>query len=194
MKLPTKLPSIDLSGWRVWALALVTAGIVHICATFATIELAGQPAYERLARTLEPHRMQVLPAVTPTSQPLPYWSPEFRYALCRYRTSQGSVLVTASLPDNGWTLTVFSKSGESTYSVAGQAGRRTDIVLLLVPPGDRFITIAPEAVAGQGGAGAPLAIPARDGIVIVRAPDKGVSFRNETELELRKAQCSYRSQ
>lgn len=188
-----RLPRIDLGGWRIWAMALVVAGIVHLSASLVAPQLAGQPGYERLVQSLPMHRFEVLAPVGPASQPLPFWSPDFRYAVCRFQTAQGLVSVSANLPDSGWTLSIFTKDGEAPYAVAGQAGRGTQISLQIVPPGERFLGISQDAVASQS-AGVPLSVSAREGVVIVRAPLKGFSYKAAAEGELRRAQCAYRRQ
>lgn len=191
--LQSRLPKIDLGGWRIWAMAAVVAGIVHIIVVLAMSEFTGQPAHDRLVQSLPFHKFEVVAPVTPANQPLPYLSPDFRYAICRFRTAQGTVTITASLPDSGWTLSVFTKNGENVFTQAGQAGRRTDMVLLLTQPGERMLGISQDAVAAQP-AGAPLAVSAREGLVIFRSPIRGRSHRWEAEGELRRATCTYRRQ
>lgn len=188
-----KIPKINLGSWRIWAVAAVVAGIVHILTALAMSEFSGQPAHDRLAQSLPMHKFEVLPPVAPGSQPLPFLSPDFRYAFCRFNTAQGSVTVAASLPDSGWTLSVFTRNGENVFTQSGQAGRKTDMTLLLTPPGERFLGISQEAVAAQP-AGALLAVSASEGLVIIRAPIRGYSHRRDSVADLRRATCSYRRQ
>ena len=188
-----KLPTIDLSTWRIWAAAAVTTGIVHIIMTFAVPEIVGQSAYAKLTRMLPLHRMYLLAPITATNQPLPFLTNDMRYAMCRFQTAQGSVSVSASLPDSGWTISILTKDGENTYAVAGQSGKKTDVNLLLVPPGERLLGFAPDAVAAQS-SGVPLGVQVREGVVVIRAPIKGQSYLTEIEKELQRATCSYRRQ
>ena len=50
----------------------------------------------------------------------------------------------ATLPEAGWTLSVHNALGDSIYVVTGQDQKSTDIALLLLPPGDRFVGVLPE--------------------------------------------------
>lgn len=182
------LPSVGLL--RLLAIGLVLAGIVHICATFAMPSLSTSSAFRRFAATLPANRLELLPPVTPSSQPLPFLAPDARYAVCRFDTSIGSVVSTVTLPDSGWVLSLHTMQGENFYHVVGQAGKRITLSLLLVPPSDQSIGEAADTSASP--AGAPVPVAARQGLLVVRAPERGFAFRQETEAELRKSRCTLR--
>jgi hypothetical protein len=135
--------------------------------------------------------MQVLSEVGPGSAPLPFLSPDARYAFCRFDTSAGPVTVTATLPpDPGWMLAVMSPQGDNLYASASTPGRPTPIVLALVPSEEHFLGVTPEAHGIARGTEPPVALAARHGIVVVRAPDRGFSYRRDTEAALSTARCT----
>lgn len=175
------------------AAALFAAAILHILATLATPHLIPTSGYGRLAGDLPENKMQILPAVAPDAQPLPFLSPDARYAICRFDTRNGAVSISAVLPEPGWVLALFSPDGDNFFTSVASPERRPEVSLLLVPGDDSW-----RSGAGSGGPGvavtreATLTIPANEGIAVIRAPDRGEAYRPRAMAELKRAQCSYR--
>ena len=184
MKIPR--PSAEL--FRLLAIAACIAGIVHIAVTFAMPGAAGQTAFRRLAGTLPLNTLAILPPVTPSTQPLPYLAADARYAMCRYDTTDAAVSVEVTLPDAGWLLAIYSPQGDNFYYVPGQPGRPTRLSLLLVPPGDQAPSAPIEADTGPR-SGAPAIVASRQGVVVVKAPIRGIAYDGTAEQELRRARC-----
>jgi len=171
-------------------LAAIAGAIVHIGATFAWPGLATGDAYRRLARTLPLDQMRVLPPTAPKTQVIAFQAPDLRYAVCRFNAAGAAIAVRARLPEAGWTFSVHGAQGQSVYVVAGQDQRPTDIALLLLPPGERFVGPLPEARLASGLAQVPL--PTAEGIIMIRAPAKGAAYQANLEAELAKASCTPR--
>ena len=171
-------------------LALIGAGIVHICMTFAWPYLTTANAVSRLAATLPPNVMRVLPPPSPKFQVIAFQGPDLRYAACRFDVSEAAYVVRATLPEAGWTFSVHNGAGDSVYVVTGQDQRRTEIAVILLPPGDRFVGILPEARLAAGLA--QVSMPSAEGIVLIRAPSKGTAYQAEVSAELAKATCTPR--
>lgn len=191
IKLSDKLKNVN---WQLIIAAPIAAGILHICATFAAPYLTGASAYSRLAPALPLNKMEVLRPIRPGKAPLPFLSPDARYAMCRFDTSQGPVDVTATLPpDAGWTLTVHSPQGDNLYAAASTPGRATPVLLMLVPSDDRFLGVTPEARGIARGTQPPLAVSASRGIVVVRGPDNGFAYKQRVLAGLKEARCSGRT-
>lgn len=186
-----RLPSADT--FRLLAIGATLAGIVHICTTFAMPSMTGSTSFRRLAATLPANRLELLPPVTPASQPLPFMAPDARYAICRYDTSIGPVTAAVTLPDAGWILALYTLQGENFYYVTGQAGKRISLSLLLAPPsGEQVVagSVVGDTAVTPGQAGAPIVVAARQGLLVLRAPERGLAFRQEAEAELRKSRCA----
>ncbi len=182
------------ANWQLIIAAPIAAGILHICATLAAPYLTAASAYSRLAPALPINKFQVLPPVTPGAEPLPFLSPHARYGMCRFDSGGGPVSVTANLPpDPGWMLAVISPQGDNIYAAASSLGRETPITLVLVPSEDHFLGVTPEARGIARDEQPPVAVAATRGIVVVRGPDMGLSYRSEVEAALKKASCSGRS-
>lgn len=171
-------------------IATVAAAIIHILATLAAPELAGSTPVGRLARVAPLHKFEVLPPVSPQAQPLPFMAPDVRYAMCRYETERGPVTVTAQLPGSGWTLSLYTKEGDNFYTAVGKDGQTNDISLQLTPVADRFLGLTPEARGKVSEATSTLNIAADSGIAVLRAPDRGIAYRAETEAILKRASCT----
>ena len=182
------------ANWQLILGAPVAAGILHICATLAAPYLTAASAYSRLAPALPVNRMQVLNASAPGAEPLPFMSPDARYAMCRFDTSGGPVSVASTLPpDIGWTLTVMNPQGDSLYASASVPSRPTPIQIAIVPSEDAFLGVTPEARGIARDAQQPTVVAATRGIIIVRGPDKGFSYQHHVDAVLKDARCTARS-
>jgi uncharacterized membrane protein len=170
------------------AAAVFAAAILHILATLATPHLAPASGFGRLAGDLPENAMTILPPVTPDAQPLPFMSPDARYAICRFDTRDGAVNVSALLPDPGWTLALFSPEGDNFFTSVASPERRPEVSLLLVPGEDawRSGTVGRATTEGD-----MLTIPVNEGLVLIRAPDRGEAYNTRALAGLKRASCRY---
>lgn len=191
MKVPNFLKNAN---WQLIIAAPVAAGVLHICATLAAPYLTAASAYSRLAPGLPVNRMQLLNVSAPGTEPLPFLSPDARYAMCRFDSSGGPVTISSTLPpDIGWTLTVMTPQGDNIYATASVPARPTPVSLVLVPSDEAFLGVTPEARGIARDAQPPTVVSARRGIVVVRGPDKGFSYQRHVEAVLKDAHCTARS-
>ena len=175
--------------WRYLLLLPVAAAIVHLIATFMAMSDTRGSAYSHLA-SLPLNVMKLQPPIAPGQQALPFLSPDARYAICRFSARLGPVDVKASLPGLGWTLGVYYPDGSTGYFAAGAAGRTTSVAITLLPGDDRFLGLSPQALGKPAAAVTQLTVTAKEGLVVVRAPDTGAANRQSEEAVLAKAQCS----
>jgi uncharacterized membrane protein len=181
-----QLRRIDL---RLVFAALFAIAVLHIVTVFTAPSLAVSSAWDRLAPALKANTMVVFPPVTPEAQPLPYLSPDARVAMCLFDTRQSPVVLSASLPAPGWTLTLYDKNGLAIYTAAGRPDRPTAISLLLVPDDDRFMGLTPEAQGQRSPRQNQLRVQALRGLAVLRAPDAGYAYRARNDAELSAATC-----
>jgi uncharacterized membrane protein len=184
-KLPKWLSDV---GWRTVMGALLLGGIIHITATLAVPLVSSGHAFSKLRDTLPANRMVVLPPFSPGKQPLPYLAPDALYAMCRYDVSVDSLVVTAAMAQAGWTLSLHTPQGDNFYVMPAQESRRGEISLTVVPSAERLGEFAatPRRVSAQE---TQVASPSWEGLVVVRAPLKGLAWRAEVEAALRRATC-----
>jgi uncharacterized membrane protein len=196
-KLPSRVPewlpqpgarsaALGWISWRLLATAILLGGIVHISATFiAALSTTGQ-AYRQLADRLPANSMVVQPLQAPGRQILPFLPPDMLYAMCRYDLSAGSVAVSASVLDAGWALSVHTPDGRNLYVLPGQPRRRTDVSFMIVPSSpDAHLPPRRDSAADT-----QIASPTIEGVVILRAPIRGLAWMTETEVALQTATCT----
>lgn len=173
-------------GWRRLTAVALLAGIVHICATLAAPVLSSGHAYLLLRDKLPVNRMVVLPPQAPGRQLLPYLLPHTLYAFCRYDVNGGPVVVTATVADAGWALSLHGARGDNFYVLPGQALRRTEVSLLLIPGGGEAEPIAKRESSSE----TPVVTPTPEGLIVLRAPLRGLAWTAETEATLQRATCT----
>ena len=191
MKLPTpRVPRwIRQIGWRTVAGAMLLAGIVHISATLAVPLLGPGNAFRKLRETLPVNQMVFLPPPTPANQLLPFVAADALYAACRFDVSATGVTVSALLADPGWTLSLHTPQGDNFYVMPAQQLRRSEVTFVIVPGGDKLVDFGASARRPTGDE-TQVDLPVAEGLVLVRAPLRGLSWRAETEAKLRRASCA----
>ncbi len=111
------------ANWQLIIAVPIAAGILHICATLAAPYLTAASAFSRLAPALPVNKMLVLREIAPGAEPLPFLSPDARYAMCHFDAANGPVTVSATLPpDPGWMLAVITPKGDNIYATASTPG------------------------------------------------------------------------
>lgn len=190
MKLPFRRPRFNLQA----LLAIpVAAAALHIIATLFAMNDTANSAYHRLAPSLEINKMKVIAPVAQGHQPVPFMTADARYAMCRFDTSKGPVLVNAVLPDLGWTLGIYRPNGATAYFATAAPGKINDIAVTIVPSDDRFLGLAKSGRKDTGLPESRLSIAAREGLIVVRAPEKGLAYQAETAKDLARAACAAQS-
>jgi uncharacterized membrane protein len=174
-------------GWRTFAGALLTAGIIHIIATLSAPALSSSNAFEKLRQALPVNRMVIVAPPSPGKEPLPFLMPDALYAICRYDLSVQPLQVTAALVHVGWSLSLHTAQGDNFYAMPAQPTRRDAVALTVIAVGDKSeFAPTPRRI---GAPDATITAPTNAGLVIVRAPLKGLAWRREAEAALRRASC-----
>jgi uncharacterized membrane protein len=181
-----KQPSVFAPGHILTA--LLAGGIIHIATTFAITSLGTGSAFRQLRAALPVNELVVLPAQSPTTQLLPFLAPDMLYAICRYDLSAGGLEVTAMLPEAGWSLALYTRQGDNFYAAPGQSLRPVPVAFLLSQASDRLVNITPGVRKSDVDIG-QVTSPDREGLVVVRAPLKGLAFEAATRAELTRAAC-----
>jgi uncharacterized membrane protein len=172
--------------WRLLAIFVLLAGIVHLVVTFLAVNDTRRSAYSRLTQLFAKNTMTIADAVAPHHQPLPFIAPDARYAFCPFETKNGTMRVRALLPDLGWTVGVYAPDGTNLYFAAASADRETTIDLSIVPSDDRFMGLPASTATNVD---PQQTIAAARGLIVVRAPDKGEPYRADELAALSKATC-----
>jgi len=170
-----------------WILGgIVAGGIIHILAVFAIPTLAEQDAWSRLSTAMQ--RNAIVVPDGKAASALPFSPPDVVTAYCLYDLAERNVIVRAPLAEPAWTLTVSARSGENFYIVAGADAKKPDVRLLLIRR-DRLSDETSTEKTVEGDDQNIVIAPSETGIVAIRAPIRGESFRSQTIQALQKARC-----
>lgn len=193
-KLPLKRPNWPVQAtaarwinWRMALAAVLLGGIVHISATFSASIYSGGHAYRQLVDQLPPNAMTVLPQQAPGRQILSELPPDMLYAMCRYDLHQGAVAVRATVLGPGWSLSVHTPQGSNFYVLPGQPANSTDVSFLLVPSAPEAAHLIPRRDSTND---TQIASPSLEGVIVLRAPVRGLAWITETEAILKRATCT----
>ena len=98
--------------------------------------------------------------------------------------------VSAVLPEIGWTMGIYRPDGTTVYLASAAAGKSNEVSVTIIQSEDRFLGLGNVGHKDVLQRESRLSITARDGVIVVRAPDKGFAYRAETEQVLSRAGCS----
>ena len=169
--------------------ALLAGGIIHIATTFAITTLGTGSAYRQLRAALPVNELVVLPAQTPSTQLLPFLAPDMLYAICRFDLNSGPLEVKAMLPEAGWSLALYTRSGDNFYATPGQGLRPVPVTFVLSPASDRLVNLTPGVRKSDVDV-SQVTSPDAEGLMVIRAPLKGVAFEATARTELKAATCA----
>lgn len=166
--------------------AVVAGGILHILCVFSIPWLAERDAWARLSSSMKPNSLVI--ADEKSGIKLPFTSPDVVNAYCLFDLSEHNVIVKSPLPEGPWSLAVSTKSGENFYIVTGADAKRPEVRLLIIRR-DRLSEEASTEKTDEGDDQNIIVSPSQTGIIAIRAPLRGESFRGQALEELRKARC-----
>jgi uncharacterized membrane protein len=169
--------------------ALLTAGIVHIATTFSITALGTGSAYKTLRGVLPVNELVVMPAQTPGAQVLPFLAPDMLYAFCRFDLARGPIEISALLPEAGWSLALYTRHGDNFYATPGQVTKPITANFVLAPATDRLINLTPGVRKNDVDA-SQVTSPDQEGLLVIRAPLKGVAFVATAQTELKRSKCA----
>jgi uncharacterized membrane protein len=184
-----------------WAVVgLVLGGIVHIATVLAAPRLIGETAWQKIGKELPVNSMHVLPLAAPGALAMPFMTPDVGYALCRFDLSRNALNVRTTLLNAAWSVTFFTRHGESFFAMTSADLQRNTVDLTVLAPETQslldqlqgYFSRPKHEVAKARKVGLSIRAPVYEGFALVRAPILGVSYANETMNALREAVCSSR--
>ncbi len=187
-----KVTKSFLTYWVTTAILLGT--LIHIFSILTMPYLAPANAWTRFNSALTANHMTVLPQPR-KNQPsiMPFQASDIRYAVCRYDITAGPVLITAEIPDDLWTVALYTSSGENFDLIRGSDLKLNLLRLKLFKkktnPGlDAHIRRDDQKNTQKDERS--LDVMSNTGIVVIRAPIPGQSFSNEAKSYLSNATCN----
>jgi uncharacterized membrane protein len=169
-------------------LCLVLAGLIHVAAVLALPLLAPKNAWARLVPLGPANAMVLLPAPSPGNQVMPMMAPDVRYAICRFDLKPGPVRVRAGVPNDLWSIALYTPESDNFYTVLGADMRRAQIDIIIAKEDQ---DVAEAGVDAPEGAEDVMVVksPVEQGIALIRAPLSGQSRAARVEAALRESSC-----
>jgi uncharacterized membrane protein len=178
-------------GWRSALGALFLGGILHLSTTLAVPLIGPGMAYQKLRELLPANTMVVVAPARPGQQLLPFLMPDAYYAICRYSLAGDAVSIIAPSLDLGWTLSLHTPHGDNFYVIPGQQLRTAVLSLVIVPGAEKSGDLMPAATRRAATPSEDqIASPSEEGLIIIRAPLKGLAWKGEAEAALARAKCT----
>lgn len=170
-------------------LSLVSAGLVHLGSTLAIPMMAAQSGYEPLYGALPVNQMTVLPPSTPGNEPLTFHDPDQRLAICRYDLGAGSLSVDVMLPERGWSVGLYTPTGENYYVVSSAGLQQPRVTLTIDAPKERGFSLLSLGKPAPAQDPSRVSAPSMTGMVVLRAPSRGRAYKAQLEAQLARARC-----
>lgn len=189
-------PLLKTVYWSV--IGLVLGSILHITYVLAAPHVSARTPWRTLSPQLPINAMKVLPPVRPGAQPLPFMAPDVRYAICRFDLAAGALLIRTPLIDQTWSVLLYTAQGENFSAFSSGDVRKPELEMTVTASTDQsllqsvqtFLTRTHKETRGPRDPGISIVAPAREGLVIIRAPLMGLAFEKEVEAALATASCA----
>ncbi len=175
------------------ATLIVFGAAVHICIILIMPYVSKGNAWSRLEDSAKLNELAFLEPTKERPSPIAFMAPDVRYAICRYDLSNGPLQLRAPLPNDLWSIALYSQHGENYYLISGRDVQSKAVNLLVVV--DRTIDNEKQEEQNIGAPGKAelreitVAAPAKTGIIVIRAPVPKPAFAAEVATLLEQAFC-----
>jgi uncharacterized membrane protein len=113
---------------------LLLGGVIHITAVIMVPYFATDDAWTSMRKFGGDGIFHVLPQAAAGAEPLASLDPRMLYAVCRFSLDDGPVRITASLPDDFWSLAIFDRRGRNVFSLNNRSAERSELELAIITP------------------------------------------------------------
>lgn len=113
---------------------LLLGGVIHIAAVIMVPYFATGDAWTTMRKFGGDDIFHVLPQAEAGAEPLASLDPQMLYTVCRFSLDDGPVRVTASLPDDFWSLAIFDRRGRNVFSLNDRSAERSELELAIITP------------------------------------------------------------
>jgi len=171
---------------------MVFGAAVHICIILLMPYFSQGDAWGRLENVSRINELAILPGVEATNRPIAFMAPDVRYAACRYDLANGPLQLRSPLPNDLWSIALYSRHGENYYLISGRDVQSRFVNLLVVM--DESINNKQEE-RDNAGAGTDalreitVSAPSKTGIILIRAPIPNPAHNAQVVQLLSKAFC-----
>ncbi len=113
---------------------LLLGGIIHILVVFMVPYYANRDAWAQMEEFGADDQFHVLPLPAAGAEPLPSLDPRMLHAVCRFSLAGGPVRITATMPDDFWSIAIFDRRGRNIYSLNDRSAERSQLDLAVITP------------------------------------------------------------
>ncbi|MCP4381570.1 MAG: DUF1254 domain-containing protein [Hyphomicrobiales bacterium] len=113
---------------------LLLAGVIHIVSVMLVPQFATNDAWSAMKAFGRDDIFHVLPRAEAGAEPLPSLDPHMLYAVCRFSLADDPMRVTASLPNDFWSIAVFDRRGRNRFSLNQRSAERSELDLTVITP------------------------------------------------------------
>ncbi len=174
--------------------ALVLGILIHFFSILTMPFIAPANAWSRLKNSIAVNHMTVLPALSEKQKSiLPMLASDVHYAVCRYDISNGPVLITAEIPNDLWSVALYTKHGDNFDLIKGSDLKLNLLRIKLFkkqsnPGVDEHIRFDNQKTAIKDERS--IDVLENTGIVVIRAPLADRAFSREALAYLSNATCN----
>ena len=113
---------------------LLLGGIIHIVVVILVPYYANRDAWAQVESFGADDTFRILPMPVAGSEPLVSLDPKMLHAVCRFSLDDGPLHITATLPDDLWSIAVFDRRGRNVYSLNDRSAERTRLDMVVITP------------------------------------------------------------
>jgi uncharacterized membrane protein len=113
---------------------ILLGGIIHIAVVFMVPYYANRDAWAQMDTFGPDDEFHILPLTEAGAEPLTSLDPRMLHAVCRFSLSSGPVRITATLPDEFWSIAIFDRRGRNVYSLNDRSAEHTRLDLAVITP------------------------------------------------------------
>lgn len=176
-----------------WVIVAAILGVgVHITTLIFVPGFVFEKSLNRLAADVPNNKFFLLPREA-QRKIFPEYPPDALFGICRFDLTTGPVDLNANLPDTFWTLTVYSKSGKTLYTVTDQqSGTNTFSLKLAMAPGllDMFLAKGDDDDDPVASSGWKVLSEDPRGFALFWVPASDQALRENLSETLAKSSCN----
>lgn len=113
---------------------IILGGIIHIVVVFLVPYFGTGDAWSAMRAFGRDGQFHALPPPTAGAEPLPSLDPRMIYSVCRFSLEDGPVRISASFPDDFWSIAIFDRRGRNVYSLNDRSAVGSQLDLAIITP------------------------------------------------------------
>ncbi|WP_421724271.1 DUF1254 domain-containing protein [Bauldia sp.] len=113
---------------------VLLAGVIHIATVVMVPYFATDDAWSAMTTFGREDTFHTLPRTEAGAEPLASLDPHMLYAVCRFSLTDGPLRITATLPNDFWSIAVFDRRGRNRFSLNQRSAERSELDMAVITP------------------------------------------------------------